>query len=152
MTSRRPSRTWWPIVGTSGVGSAVAATALLGAAWAALDRKLALPPRRVTRSAALLARTALELRIDQLLTAKGLQIQGAGMRTKLICLRTLVSADLGDRAAVAWGGLSNACHQHAYELSPTSAEVAHLIALVESLSSTHPVSAVPAPGEYGVRA
>ncbi|MFN0284900.1 MAG: hypothetical protein ACKVZ6_23345, partial [Kineosporiaceae bacterium] len=56
--------------------------------------------------------------------------------------------DTGDTAAIAWGGLSQGCHQHAYELSPTFSEIEHLIGLVEKVATavrTPPVARMPAP-------
>ncbi len=106
---------------------------LLEAARAALRGELALPPARVSRAAALLARTALEGIVDERLTHLGPGLSECSMRVRLICLRTLVDADEGAKAAWAYGGLSSACHHHAYELAPTATEVEYLIDAVAGL-------------------
>lgn len=107
---------------------------LLTAARAALNGTFALPPASATRAAALLTRTALEHLVDDYLTSRGNDIRTAGMRVRLICLRTLVGEALGGEAVWAWGALSGACHRHAYELAPTISEVSHLLAAVTELS------------------
>lgn len=107
----------------------------LNAARAALNGTTSLPPRRRTRAAAVFARGALEHVVDAALLAKGHDFSEAGMRVRLICLGILVDREAGESAAVAWGGLSQGCHQHAYELSPTFSEVEHLIALVEKAAA-----------------
>lgn len=92
-----------------------------------------LPPAHASRAAALFTRCALEsfidAELDRLLTQLGLDHENAGSstRVRLVCL-----AVLADRPSVAeidwcWNTLSTACHHHAYELSPTHHEVAHLI-------------------------
>jgi hypothetical protein len=57
------------------------------------------------------------------------------MRVRLACLRALVPSIAGD-AALAWSGLSRACHQHAYEIAPHHAEVSHLVAKVRRMAAT----------------
>jgi hypothetical protein len=106
---------------------------LLAAARATLDAAGTLPQRRRTRAAAVVARAALELAVDARLAEHGLDLTRATMRSRLICLTTLVDGDAGEAAAVAWAGLSAGCHQHAYELTPTWAEITHLIGLVETV-------------------
>jgi hypothetical protein len=58
------------------------------------------------------------------------------MRAQLICLRHCLpeKPDLTPRVYYAWSGLSRACHQHAYELPPTSSELAGWIEAVEELA------------------
>jgi hypothetical protein len=51
-------------------------------------------------------------------------------------LRVLDESEFADAASVAWNGLSNACHHHAYELAPTVGEVRHLCRLVALLLPT----------------
>lgn len=89
------------------------------------------------RRACWLARAALEALIDDLLTTKGIVAAGASERAKLSCLEGAYTDDraLVHKAEYAWNRLSDACHQHAYQLAPTYAEVQHLIGLVEELSS-----------------
>jgi len=119
--------------GSAGWADVVEARRLLAAARATLDGEGTLPPRRRTRAAAVVARAALELAVDARLARHGLVLGGATMRSRLICLGTVVDPRAGEAAAVAWVGLSSGCHQHAYELSPTWAEITHLIGLVESV-------------------
>ena len=83
-----------------------------------------------------LARTALEGVVRQLLDAKGVAADRASERARLSCLEGvyLDHRDLAHKADFAWSRLSEACHQHAYELAPTYAEVQHLVVLVEELA------------------
>ena len=78
------------------------------------------------RLAAFLARQALEQLVTQRLSALEIDAPRATMRSKLVILRSLDTTDRADAAAVAWNGLSNVCHHHAYELAPTVSEVRHL--------------------------
>ena len=49
-------------------------------------------------------------------------------------LRALESdEELAERVSYAWAGLSRACHQHAYELPPTSTELSGWLEVVEQL-------------------
>jgi hypothetical protein len=87
------------------------------------------------RMACWITRSALEAVTADLLAAKGLDTAHASMRSKLLCLE-VAYADapaVFTRLHYAWARLSEACHQHSYELSPTHAEVAHLMWLVQSL-------------------
>jgi hypothetical protein len=43
--------------------------------------------------------------------------------------------ELAERVSYTWAGLSRACHQHLYELPPTSSELLAWIATVEQLTS-----------------
>ena len=90
------------------------------------------------RRACWLARAALEVKIDELLSARGVAATAASERAKLSCLEGVYSDDrtLARRAEYVWSRLSEACHQHAYELSPAYAEVAHLIELVSEVANT----------------
>lgn len=94
------------------------------------------------RRACWLARSALEDVIDDLLSLKGV-VPGprASGRAKLSCLEVAYTdePDVTARAQYAWLRLSDACHQHAYELSPTHSEAQHLVALVTDLAD-HSVS------------
>ena len=84
-----------------------------------------------------LARAALEDIIDRLLARKGV-VPGerASGRSKLTCLEVAYadSPGLAAKAHYAWSRLSEACHQHAYQLSPTYSETKHLLDLVAALS------------------
>jgi hypothetical protein len=54
----------------------------------------------------------------------------------LLCLPAYLNdkQDLARRVAYAWSGLSRASHHHAYELPPTSSELAAWIDTVEELT------------------
>lgn len=103
---------------------------LLHLARRALAGELTVPPARATRTAAVLGRAALEA----IIAVEGIRLgiaDHAKARTRLICLRVLGDPKVGHLAGLAWAGLSNACHHHSYELSPTTGEVAHLLDLVD---------------------
>jgi hypothetical protein len=59
------------------------------------------------------------------------------MRAQLICLPTYLrgEAELAEELSYDWAALSRACHQHPYELPPTSEELHQWIANVERLAS-----------------
>lgn len=86
-----------------------------------------------SRLAAFLARQALEEIIDERCAALGASASSANARSKLLVLRALDSAEEADRAAVAWNRLSNACHLHAYEMQPSTAEIEQLCGVVAAL-------------------
>jgi hypothetical protein len=138
--------TWISIV-ANGVASPAD---LLAAARAVLAGTSALPSSSRARGAAVLARTALEQIIDQRLAE--LEVEhgalvssvGASGRVKLICLRAL-EGSTADRTAWAWSALSNACHHHSYELSPSAGEVGYLVAMVESVAGLDPDGSGDAP-------
>jgi hypothetical protein len=89
------------------------------------------------RRACWLARAALEQMIETRLKSKGIQASNASERAKITCLEGAYAddRDFVFRVEYAWNRLSDACHQHAYQLAPTYGEVGHLINLVESLST-----------------
>lgn len=101
------------------------------------DAQLSQDDPHANRRAAWFARSALEVIVVELLQAKHVEVgPNASGRTKLTCLEALYREDdpnLASHAEYAWSRLSEACHQHAYELSPTYVEVAHLIELVNGL-------------------
>lgn len=112
---------------------------LIDAARAALGQDSPFPADRRARAAAALARTALEAEIDQRLELLG-RVHHAGPHgrdtrwtSKLIALRVLDRSPAAVQAGYAWNALSSACHQHAYDLSASAAEVAYLVSLVEGL-------------------
>lgn len=86
-----------------------------------------------SRLAAFLARQALEEIIDQRCKALEAHAPWANVRSKLIVLKTLDKAEAADRAALAWNRLSVACHVHAFEMQPSTAEIEHLCGVVASL-------------------
>jgi hypothetical protein len=86
------------------------------------------------RVSALLALQALEASVARLWQRHALEFQGCSMRTQLLCLRSyLEDTALAARASHTWSALSRACHHHAYELAPTSTELATWFAVVDEL-------------------
>lgn len=92
------------------------------------------------RVACWLARSALEESVRDLLIAKGRTPGDATMASRLTCLEVAYQDDpqVVDRAEFAWARLSNACHQHAFELSPTASEAANLVEIVAALAGSAP--------------
>jgi hypothetical protein len=91
------------------------------------------------RRACWLARSAMEERLEALLTARGVDVGPfASTRSKLSCLEAAYADEPGltSRAQYLWSRLSEACHQHAYQLSPTYAEVSHLLAVLRSIGES----------------
>lgn len=88
------------------------------------------------RRACWLARSALEAALDDLLLARGVDTgPRASTRAKLTCLEVAYEDDpkLAARAQYTWARLSEACHHHAYELSPTAYEARELVNAVGRL-------------------
>lgn len=106
---------------------------LIEKAWQQLES----PDPNALRRACWLARTALEGTITELLKIKGVAADRASERAKLSCLEGIYSDDraLTFKAEYAWSRLSDACHQHAYELAPTYPEIQHLVGLVAELAT-----------------
>ena len=89
---------------------------------------------RGTRTAALLARCALEDWLDQ--QSAAWMIAGADRPTttsKLVALTTLKDAETGESVQSIWNALSRACHHHAYDLQPSAPEIKGLVARVRAL-------------------
>jgi uncharacterized protein YheU (UPF0270 family) len=107
---------------------------LLDLAEKVLAGTLVTPRARATRAAAILARSALEDLVIDLCAREGIDVGRTSMRVRLACLRAVAPSIAGD-AAVAWSGLSRACHQHAYEITPHRAEVSHLMAKVRQMEA-----------------
>ncbi len=76
-----------------------------------------------SRLAAVVARQAVEMWVEQRCAAVGADCDRATMRSRLAILRALDDRERTDRMASLWHQLSGCCHQHAYELSPTVGEV-----------------------------
>lgn len=87
------------------------------------------------RAACWIARAALESAVDELLDSMKCSAPSASMRNKLTVLQVACDTadDLPARADYAWNRLSQACHHHAFELSPTATEVRHLIQVVSTI-------------------
>ncbi len=96
-----------------------------------------------SRIAAFLARQALERRLIEFWNANP-ATAGLGRssgRSQLTCLPAFLDPALAHELSYAWAALSNACHYHSYDLSPTPAELASLIDTVASfLTTTTPSS------------
>lgn len=86
-----------------------------------------------SRVAAFLARRALEEIIDQRCINVSAPAPWATTRSKLLILRALDNVEAANGAATAWNRLSNACHLHAYEMQPSTAEVEQLCRVVAGL-------------------
>ena len=86
------------------------------------------------RASALLGCRALEDTVHRLWERRQLDHRSCPMRVQIIFLRMyLGDADLAGRAGHAWSALRRACHHHAYELAPTSAELQGWFSVVEEL-------------------
>ncbi len=106
---------------------------LLELAGGALHGATGLPRGTRARVAAWYARGALEdVTVDLLVDRLKSDPRKLTMASRLACLRVLCP-ELSDEADHAWWALSRVCHQHAFELTPTAMEVAHLIEQVTQL-------------------
>lgn len=76
------------------------------------------------RLAAFLARQAVEDLIDERCGQLcGVPVNTDNTRAKLSILKSLDRSPAGDTLISAWHRLTSFCHQHAYQLSPTTTEV-----------------------------
>ena len=91
---------------------------------------------RWPRAVALLTRQALERSLEELWAAKSPPMLRASERAQLLCLRQWVNPELAGRTYYTWSALSQACHQHAYDLAPTSSELSGWIETVDELERT----------------
>ena len=97
----------------------------------------AAPGPHANRMACWLARSALEDAVNTLLAEQGIDVgKDASTRSRLTCLEVAFEdrPELVSGVEYAWSRLSEACHQHAFQLSPTHSEALHLLDLVERLS------------------
>jgi hypothetical protein len=100
------------------------------------EEQLTMGGANANRRACWLARSAMEERLDALLTARTIDPGPlASTRSKLSCLETAYADEpgLANGAQYLWSRLSEACHQHAYELSPTYGEVRDLLLALRRL-------------------
>src|SRR3954451_12237623 len=67
-------------------------------------------------------RSALESIVVGRLKEHGIDATKATMRSRLACLR-VVDPLFGEAAGLIWAGLTRCCHHHAFELSPSAAEI-----------------------------
>lgn len=77
------------------------------------------------RSAAILGRQALEGAIRQMWLGEPelAAMAERSMRSQLIGLPAVTSAEMASRIRFVWGALTEACHYHPYELAPTAGEL-----------------------------
>ena len=75
------------------------------------------------RAAAWLIRLALERGLDEYWALVLPEAADCPMRAQLILLTEYCPAPTASLIRQSWNGLSGACHHHAYELAPTSAEL-----------------------------
>jgi hypothetical protein len=108
--------------------------ALLAYADDVLAGRIALGARG-PRAAAVLARLAFEDWLDEQSGWAPTDVSRPTTTSKLVVLGALRGGELGERAQRVWHGLSLACHHHAYELQPSTAEVKRLTAEVRTLIS-----------------
>ncbi len=88
------------------------------------------------RAAALLGRQALEQFLADLWRQRAPGTEQASMRAQLACLSSYLDEETAGRVAYAWGALSDACHQHPYELAPTASELRRWLQAVERLAQS----------------
>lgn len=104
---------------------------LLGAARAILARAEAQRGQSWARAVALLARQALEGSVDSYWAQRAPGMDGCRRKVKLLCLASYLDEPMIGRLAYqTWAALSDACHHHAYELAPTTTELAGWIETV----------------------
>ena len=104
-----------------------------------------------SRAAALLARQAFELGLDDHWRKRGLALDRLATRPQLICLASyLPNSDVAARATHAWSALSRACHHHPYELAPSPGEIrTWLDAVDDALAALAASSPQPRGGAAG---
>ncbi|MFT4127591.1 MAG: hypothetical protein QM662_15345 [Gordonia sp. (in: high G+C Gram-positive bacteria)] len=96
---------------------------LLGSAQQILDHS-STSTTSTARVAAFLARQAAEVMIeDRCATLVSEQVARATGRSKASILKSLDTTPAGTTLIRAWNQLSRYCHEHAYELAPSVAEV-----------------------------
>lgn len=119
------------------MSTAATPTELLGMARQLLDRASPETAGLWPRAAALLARQALEMAVDEYWASKRMALESCPTRAQLICLREyMADDDVSGQVHHAWNALSRACHQHPYELAPTVGELVDWIRTVDTFSTT----------------
>lgn len=110
---------------------------LLQVATNILDGSLPMTSIAPARAGAWMARSALELMVDELLIQRAVDVADGTMRSRLICLSIAYGDDPNRVAGIlhAWDQLSQACHHHAYELVPSQSEVLSLVHRLAALSA-----------------
>lgn len=107
---------------------------LVQAARALLERTDPATAGLWPRATALLARQALEAALDEFWRVRAPGLEHCSMKAQLLCLpHYLGDEELAERVSYAWAGLSRACHQHPYELSPAFSELLDWVQTVDRL-------------------
>lgn len=96
---------------------------LLSSADALMSRRDAATAGLWPRTAAMLIRMALEHSMRQFWQSRQIAMEGTSMAAQLIALPAFVDPVVARRLASTWGELSDACHHHPYELSPTTGQL-----------------------------
>lgn len=132
--------------------SGASPAALLAQAQQVLSAAPEATSGNAARLAAVLARQSLEAEIDRRCLAAQIELGQATMRSRLLVLRGLAARDpdhntshpantervTAERLSLLWSQLSACCHHHAYELSPTVAEVRNLCTELADLLTQQP--------------
>jgi len=87
-----------------------------------------------SRSAALLARHALEACVREAIEARHGKLIRPKFSSQLVVLRSVVSEDVAREVAWTWSALSSATHAHSYELPATAGELRRWLDTVERLA------------------
>jgi hypothetical protein len=118
---------------------------LLTAARDVLAGKSPVSPGGWSRTVALLTRQALEKALSGFWEAQSATagLSACTRKSQLACLPFYLDARAAREAAYLWAALSDACHYHAYELTPTAGELTGWIsaatALTQSMREKAPV-------------
>ena len=88
-----------------------------------LEHPGALPRVTWPRTAALLARQALEGAVEEPRRRPRPGLEACSRATQFHCLPFYADPDTARHASQTWAALSRACHHHAYELAPTATEL-----------------------------
>ena len=100
------------------------AAALLGQARDVLERPDAVGTGLWSRTAALLARQALEIAITRFWLFRVPAMTECTVRAQLLALSHYTdSEEMAPRVSYTWRVLTRACHHRAYELAPTETEL-----------------------------
>lgn len=90
------------------------------------------------RSAAFLARQALEVGARRALVRKYSVSKGASFKAQMLSLRAVADNELARDAYYTWTALSGATHHHEYTLPPTAWELNRWMAVVERVLELSP--------------
>lgn len=87
------------------------------------------------RTAAVLARQALESAIEEFWLRTEPAVADCSMRAQLLALDLYADPDVAAQANHAWSALSGACHHHPYQLAPGTRDLAPWTATTSRLIS-----------------